>query len=149
MGETGKSNTQAPIPEENLTAYEPIPAREPEVEDQEEKSSSSSDSDSDDEETNKKSSKMSKKKRSKKKKQKEKRKEKRKAKAEEDKLKLALEAEDKHNKKVAHLLSIDERKRPYNSMYTAKEPTEEEMEAFMIKRPREEDPMLQFLGKDA
>ncbi|XP_064465563.1 pre-mRNA-splicing factor SLU7-like [Ornithodoros turicata] len=41
---------------------------------------------------------------------------------------------------------LDERKRKYNSMYEAKAPTEEEMEAFFIKRKRAEDPMASFLS---
>jgi pre-mRNA-processing factor SLU7 len=48
---------------------------------------------------------------------------------------------------VEQLMKLDERKRPYNSMFDVKEPTEEEKEAFMIKRPREDDPMMQFLSK--
>uniref|UniRef100_A0A1I8MTI7 Pre-mRNA-splicing factor SLU7 n=1 Tax=Musca domestica TaxID=7370 RepID=A0A1I8MTI7_MUSDO len=39
----------------------------------------------------------------------------------------------------------DERKRPYNSMYDVKAPTEEEIEDWQRKRRREEDPMLQFM----
>ncbi|XP_074038976.1 pre-mRNA-splicing factor Slu7 [Leptinotarsa decemlineata] len=40
---------------------------------------------------------------------------------------------------------MDERKRPYNSMYEVKKPTEEEMEQYFKKRKRDEDPMNQFL----
>lgn len=57
----------------------------------------------------------------------------------------ALEKEEKHQKRAEHLLSIDERKRPYNSMYEVKEPSAEEVEAYQMKRRREEDPMAQFL----
>lgn len=39
---------------------------------------------------------------------------------------------------------MDERKRPYNSMYENKAPTEEELEAYRMKRMRTEDPMSQF-----
>ncbi|XP_047990275.1 pre-mRNA-splicing factor Slu7 [Leguminivora glycinivorella] len=103
-------------------------------------SSSSSDSESDHrsktEKTSKKKKKKSKKKRKKDKKEKKK---------EEDKLKKALEAEERHQKHASYLLSVDERKRPYNSMYEAKAPTEEEMEAYRMKRQREEDPMSQFM----
>lgn len=63
------------------------------------------------------------------------------------KLKKALEAEDRHQKRVAELMAIDERKRPYNSMFEVRAPTEEEMEAFRMKRAREEDPMAAFLSK--
>lgn len=40
---------------------------------------------------------------------------------------------------------MDDRKRKYNSMYDAKAPTEMEMEAFLLTRSREEDPMLGFI----
>nr|XP_023029926.1 pre-mRNA-splicing factor Slu7-like [Leptinotarsa decemlineata] len=40
---------------------------------------------------------------------------------------------------------MDERKRPYNSMYEVKKPTEEEMEQYFKKRKRDDDPMNQFL----
>ncbi|CAN7999507.1 unnamed protein product [Ixodes pacificus] len=39
----------------------------------------------------------------------------------------------------------DERKRKYNSMYEIKAPTEEEMEAYFLKRKRDDDPMASFL----
>ena len=45
------------------------------------------------------------------------------------------------------LVKIDERQRNYNSMYNAKAPTEEEIEAYQMRRPREDDPMAGFLGK--
>lgn len=64
------------------------------------------------------------------------------------KLKKALEAEEESQRKADHLLAMDERKRPYNSMYEAKVPTEEEMEAYYIKRQRPDDPMAAFLTKD-
>jgi len=48
-------------------------------------------------------------------------------------------------------LALDERKRPFNSMFDAKAPTEEEMEAWRMKRRawrmkrrRGDDPMSQF-----
>ncbi|XP_030750225.1 pre-mRNA-splicing factor Slu7-like [Sitophilus oryzae] len=66
-------------------------------------------------------------------------------KAEKDKLSEALKAEEQHQKQADYLLSLDERKRPYNSMFEAKKPTEEEIEAYYLKRKREEDPMSQFL----
>ncbi|GBM01927.1 Pre-mRNA-splicing factor SLU7 [Araneus ventricosus] len=61
------------------------------------------------------------------------------------KLKKALEEEDESQKKAEELLSMDERKRPYNSMYEVKAPSEEQMEAYYIKRQRPEDPMSAFL----
>lgn len=100
-------------------------------------SSSSSSSDSSEGEEKRRSRKRDKK-RKKKKKQKDKRKVK-------DKLQLALEAEDERNKEFEETMATDERKRKYNSMYEAKEPTEEEMEAYKMKRFREEDPMSQFM----
>ena len=54
----------------------------------------------------------------------------------------ALEAEERRR----HEVVVDERKRSYNSMRMEREPTEEEMEAFRIKRKRAEDPMAGFLG---
>lgn len=53
--------------------------------------------------------------------------------------------ETRHQKRADYLLSMDERKRPYNSMMEVKAPTEEELEAYQMKRRREEDPMSQFL----
>ncbi|XP_066573177.1 pre-mRNA-splicing factor SLU7 [Amia ocellicauda] len=63
-----------------------------------------------------------------------------------EKLKKALNAEDVRVKAVDALMLIDERKRPYNSLAEVREPTEEEMEAFRMKRPRPDDPMASFLG---
>uniref|UniRef100_A0A182VAA7 Pre-mRNA-splicing factor SLU7 n=1 Tax=Anopheles merus TaxID=30066 RepID=A0A182VAA7_ANOME len=117
--------------------------------------SSNSDSDSESEGTAKrgrKESKKSKKKRKKEKKRQQRREEKNsrqksEGKAEKDKLQLALEAEEQSQRRAAELLRQDERKRPYNSMYDVKAPTEEEIEAYMMKRRREEDPMLAFMDK--
>lgn len=58
----------------------------------------------------------------------------------------ALDAEDKRVKHVETIMQLDERKRPYNSLLEVKAPTEEEMEAFRMKRPRPDDPMASFLG---
>lgn len=57
----------------------------------------------------------------------------------------ALDAEDKRVKQVDAIMQLDERKRPYNSLYEVKAPTEEEMEAFRMKRIRPDDPMASFL----
>lgn len=81
-----------------------------------------------------------------KKKKKKNKKKKRKSKKEKSDLEKALEAEDKHNKEAERMLQLDERKRPYNSMFEAKKPTEEEVEAYLMKRRREEDPMASFTG---
>ncbi|XP_051505309.1 pre-mRNA-splicing factor SLU7 [Myxocyprinus asiaticus] len=64
-----------------------------------------------------------------------------------EKLKKALSAEEQRLKQVAELMQVDERKRPYNSLKEVREPTEEEMEAFRMKRYRADDPMAPFLGK--
>ncbi|XP_012257725.2 pre-mRNA-splicing factor Slu7 [Athalia rosae] len=86
------------------------------------------------------------KKKNKKKKQKEKRKNKKKFEQSTDKLKEALKKEVENQKEADRLLKLDERKRPYNSMFEVKEPTTEEIEAFQMKRKREEDPMAHFLN---
>lgn len=59
----------------------------------------------------------------------------------------ALEAEDKRVKHMEAIMQLDERKRPYNSLLEVKAPTEEEMEAFRMKRCRPDDPMASFLGQ--
>lgn len=59
----------------------------------------------------------------------------------------ALEAEDKRVKHVDAIMQVEERKRPYTSLQEVKAPTEEEMEAFRMKRCRAEDPMAPFLGQ--
>ncbi|XP_047210150.1 pre-mRNA-splicing factor SLU7 isoform X2 [Girardinichthys multiradiatus] len=64
-----------------------------------------------------------------------------------EKLKKALEAEDKRVKHIDSLMQLDERKRPYYSLQEVKAPTEEEMEAFRMKRSRPDDPMASFLGQ--
>lgn len=64
-----------------------------------------------------------------------------------EKLKKALEAEDKWVKHIDTIMQLDERKRPYSSLQEVKAPTEEEMEAFRMKRCRPDDPMASFLGQ--
>ncbi|KAL1376398.1 hypothetical protein pipiens_004415 [Culex pipiens pipiens] len=64
-----------------------------------------------------------------------------------DKLKVALRQEERNQARAEQLLKMDERKRPYNSMFEVREPTQEEMEAFQMKRCREDDPMRQFMDK--
>lgn len=63
------------------------------------------------------------------------------------KLKKALHNEKQRQNDAEKLLKLDERKRPYNSMYEAKEPTEDELEAYKIRRKRDEDPMAAFVDK--
>lgn len=59
----------------------------------------------------------------------------------------ALDAEDKRVKQVEAMMQLDERKRPYHSLKEVKAPTEEELEAFRMKRYRPDDPMASFLGQ--
>lgn len=59
----------------------------------------------------------------------------------------ALNAEETRLKQVQEMLQMDERKRAYNSIYETREPTEEEMEAYRMKRQRPDDPMAPFLGQ--
>lgn len=104
-------------------------------------SSSSSSSDSSDSEKLKEKSKKKKKKKKKKKMMK------KKAKKEEvkDALKKALDKEEERLKEVDRIMNMDERKRPYNSMYEVSKPTDEEIEAYHMKKRREEDPMSNFV----
>jgi len=104
-------------------------------------SSSSSSSDSSDSEKLKEKSKKKKKKKKKKKMMK------KKAKKEEvkDALKRALDKEEERLKEVDRIMNMDERKRPYNSMYEVSKPTDEEIEAYHMKKRREEDPMSNFV----
>ena len=61
----------------------------------------------------------------------------------------ALLAEEEREKEMARIMSMDERKRPYHSMKAdeSREPTEEEMEAFRMKRKRTDDPMADFISR--
>ncbi|XP_064255753.1 pre-mRNA-splicing factor SLU7-like [Passer domesticus] len=63
-----------------------------------------------------------------------------------EKLKKALNAEEARLH-IKEIMQLDERKRPYNSQYEGREPTEEEMEAYRMKRQRPDDPMASFLGQ--
>ncbi|XP_017008378.2 pre-mRNA-splicing factor Slu7 [Drosophila takahashii] len=100
-------------------------------------SESSSSSEEEEVKPEKKRSKKKSKKREKKKKAKEQRKQK-------SKYKEAKEEEEKSKKKEIPE-ELDDRKRAYNSMYDVKAPTEDEIEEWKKKRPRAEDPMLQFM----
>ncbi|XP_034829257.1 pre-mRNA-splicing factor Slu7 [Maniola hyperantus] len=144
VGEAGKS-VVLEVPETDRALQ-----KQDKKEDKSLKSSSSSDSSSDSSSSDSEHDKRSKtektsRKKKNKKRSKKKKKELKKGKREEDKLKKALEMEERKQKHAEYLLSVDERKRPYNSMMQVKEPTEEEMEAYMMKRRREEDPMSQFI----
>ena len=60
----------------------------------------------------------------------------------------AMREQDEREKMVDTLMTIEERKRPYNSLKAdnTKQPTEDEMDAFMRKRKRADDPMNSFVG---
>ena len=60
--------------------------------------------------------------------------------------KQAMKKEKQRLKEVDKAMSLDERKRKYNSMYTDVAPTEEEMEAHKRMRIRSEDPMAHLLS---
>ena len=65
-----------------------------------------------------------------------------------ERLKKALEEEEKRNRKMEKSLKMDERKRSYNSLdVNNAAPTEEEMEAYRMKRARADDPMASFMKK--
>ena len=57
----------------------------------------------------------------------------------------ALKNEERLQREADRLLSVDERKRPYNSLRgDYHEVTEEEMEAYRMKRRNVDDPMNAF-----
>ncbi|XP_014240701.1 pre-mRNA-splicing factor SLU7 [Cimex lectularius] len=64
---------------------------------------------------------------------------------EEEKLAEALRKEEEAQKEGERLQKIDDRKRSYNSMVEVSKPTDIEMEAYYMKKRRDEDPMAQFL----
>ncbi|XP_020799748.1 pre-mRNA-splicing factor Slu7 [Drosophila serrata] len=103
-------------------------------------SSESSSSSEEEEKPEKKKSKKKSKKREKKKKAKEQRKQKSKHKEAKDKEKTKTKERAKDIPE-----EMDDRKRAYNSMYDIKAPTEDEIEEWKKKRPRAEDPMMQFM----
>ncbi|KAG7200868.1 hypothetical protein KM043_003231 [Ampulex compressa] len=148
-GEAGKRTLEAVAVTDTIPMEEERIAEAPEKSISED-SSSSSESSQDEEDTRTKTEKKSRtaKRKEKKRKQKERRRNKKKAGKiqDDDKLKQALEKEERNQREGQRLLEMDERKRPYNSMYSAKELTEEEIEAYQMKRKRDEDPMADFLG---
>ncbi|GBB93192.1 hypothetical protein RclHR1_02130005 [Rhizophagus clarus] len=70
------------------------------------------------------------------------------------KLKKALENEEKRHKLKNNEADIDDRKRPYNSAYMGKnnymeaEVTEEDLEAYRLKKQSHEDPMANYVDDD-
>ncbi|XP_072759153.1 pre-mRNA-splicing factor SLU7 [Anoplolepis gracilipes] len=157
---TGESGKRAAEATSDSTTLDKIPVRN-EIEETDYKlddivvddnRSSSNESSSEDEDTAKnKTEKQSKaaKRKLKKQKRKENRKNKKQnaEKHDEDKLKEALRKEEESTRNMDKLLQMNERKRPYNSMYETKELTAEEIEAYQMKRKRDEDPMAHFLSK--
>lgn len=151
-GESGRSAVaDAPAPE---AIPEPVPVPLPPKEKSEESASSSSEEEGEKKKEDEEARKRRKKKMKKKKLYKEakkllKQEKKMKKKQEDDtyesRLKAALAKEDEEKEKAERLLSMDERKRPYNSMFDVQKPTDEEIDAYLMKRRREEDPMLQFM----
>lgn len=133
------SSTAAATTEPAAQSQFKVPEVPPERPTSEVDSASSSEPSSSEEEEvkpEKKKSKKKSKKREKKKKAKEQRKQKGKNK----------ETKDKEKTKEKDIPEeLDDRKRAYNSMYDVKAPTEDEIEEWKKKRPRAEDPMLQFM----
>lgn len=154
---TGESGKKAAEAMSSASAQDNVPFARLETEEIDEtpntvvdkEDSSSSESSSDDEDARSKAERQSKaaKRKLKKQKRKESRKNRKKhtEREEEDKLKEALRKEEENAKQTERLLRMDERKRPYNSMYQVKELTAEEIEAYQMKRKRDEDPMAHFL----
>ncbi|XP_068708716.1 pre-mRNA-splicing factor SLU7-like isoform X1 [Montipora foliosa] len=63
-----------------------------------------------------------------------------------EKLNKALRKEERNQQEADRLLAMDERKRPYNSLKgDNRDVTEEEMEAYRLKRRQQDDPMKDFL----
>ncbi|XP_012533016.1 pre-mRNA-splicing factor Slu7 [Monomorium pharaonis] len=148
-GESGKRAVEAvsnSAPDKIISEPEETDDKSSMVEDK--NPSSSSESSSEDEDMKSKTEKQSKaaKRKLKKQKRKENRKNKKRNNADqdEDKMKVALRKEEESARQANRILSMDERKRPYNSMYEAKELTAEEIEAYQMKRKRDEDPMAHF-----
>lgn len=56
-----------------------------------------------------------------------------------------MRKQEAQEKRAAMFMSMDERKRPFNSMVDTSEPTEEEMEAYRRRQKLTEDPMSKFL----
>lgn len=148
VGDTGKqiNSTAMMIPSTSSAPLTQISSIRDHVQLQESDGDNSDDDnqgDSDEDTASKRSDKKMKKKSKKNKKQKKNKKNK----DERTTLQKALDAEAKHQADVEELLQTDERKRKYNSMFDAKKPTEEEVEAYLMKRRREDDPMAQFMWK--
>lgn len=144
VGENGKrtaASAPSSLPSTSYELAETQPAPEPSDEERE-SSDHQKQSDSSESERSTPERKVKKNKKKNKKNKKKKR-----ANKEKSALEKALEEEEKHQNKVEELMGMNERKRPYNSMFEVKAPTEEEVEAYLMKRRREDDPMLDFMDK--
>uniref|UniRef100_A0A8C4NEE1 Pre-mRNA-splicing factor SLU7 n=1 Tax=Eptatretus burgeri TaxID=7764 RepID=A0A8C4NEE1_EPTBU len=64
-----------------------------------------------------------------------------------ERLQKALKAEEQNQREADELLGMDERKRHYHSRHDIVAPTEEEIEAWQMKRKRPDDPMSSLLFK--
>ncbi|XP_060827486.1 pre-mRNA-splicing factor SLU7 [Bombus pascuorum] len=148
-GSAGKKTAEAAVIEIRKTVNEEENSNEETINSSDEKSASNDTSSDEEEKVLRPIKSKSSKRKEKKQKQKEKRKNKKKAARlqEQDKLQQALQKEEERQKEAERLLQMNERKRPYNSMYEVKEPTMDEIEAFQMKRQREDDPMAEFLNK--
>ncbi|CAD1478703.1 unnamed protein product [Heterotrigona itama] len=148
-GNAGKKTAEAAAIETKRTVHEEEKSHVRTVNLSDEKSESNDSSSDEEEKVSRTMKSKSSKRKEKKQKQKEKRKNKKKIARlqEQDKLQLALQKEEERQKEAEKLLQMSERKRPYNSMYEVKEPTMDEIEAFQMKRQREDDPMAEFLNK--
>ncbi|KAK1135463.1 mRNA splicing protein [Melipona bicolor] len=148
-GNAGKKTAEAAAIETKKTVYEEEKSNIKTVNLSDEKSESNDSSSDEEEKVSRTIKSKSSKRKEKKQKQKEKRKNKKKIARlqEQDKLQQALQKEEERQKEAERLLQMSERKRPYNSMYEVKEPTIDEIEAFQMKRQREDDPMAEFLNK--
>lgn len=158
-GESGKLASEVPILP-SVSMEKPIPEQPPspieeknqddeEIIQKEESSESSSDSESSDSNSGEDKRTVTEKKTSREKKSKKKRKQKEKLRLKrkmksETKLQEALRKEEESQREGELMIKLGDRNRAYHSMYEAKEPTAEEIEAFQIKRSRVEDPMAHF-----
>ncbi len=61
----------------------------------------------------------------------------------------ALRRQEQEDREADALLEVDERARPYNSLKRSHQaPTEDEMEAYRMKRRNMDDPMKSFVDTD-
>ncbi|GAU99106.1 hypothetical protein RvY_10150 [Ramazzottius varieornatus] len=63
------------------------------------------------------------------------------------KVAAALKAQEEQQKEAERLMNVDERRRPYNSLAAPKKITEEEMEAYQLRKVHADDPMAGFMNR--